>query len=210
MMIFTIKLDDHVIHLQGTIYLFVRSYDHFSLITFTHFRSDSRCSLSNVREQFNSISSYIDASNVYGADEATSRKLRLSKERVKKVWTLYFFDFPHLLCSRGLGGLVKKCGKFHTFFYPSLRHKHNKFLKTRKKINKHLTPGQEGMGNSVSTTGCSDQVFRHDHSADSPLLRQKNPPILLPEMRGQLFSQVLQLFTRFSCGNTIGSPMFWQ
>ena len=117
MMIFTIKLDDHVIHLQGTIYLFVRSYDHISLITFAHFRSDSRCSLSNVREQFNSISSYIDASNVYGADEATSRKLRLSKERVKKVWTLYFFLIFHTYYVVGGWGVWSKSVENSTLFF---------------------------------------------------------------------------------------------
>ena len=39
-------------------------------------RSDAICSHENTREQFNSITSYIDGSNVYGSDTATAHKLR--------------------------------------------------------------------------------------------------------------------------------------
>ena len=45
-----------------------------SCLPFT--RSDSICNEDNIRQQFNAITSYIDASNVYGSDPETADKLR--------------------------------------------------------------------------------------------------------------------------------------
>ena len=45
-----------------------------SCLPFT--RSDAICGETNVRTQFNGVSSYVDASNVYGSDKDTADKLR--------------------------------------------------------------------------------------------------------------------------------------
>ena len=52
-------------------------------------RSDAICTdKSETREQFNSISSYIDASNVYGSDTAKAQKLRGKKSGAMKTHKL--------------------------------------------------------------------------------------------------------------------------
>ena len=39
-------------------------------------RSDAICSMNDTRDQINGLSSFVDASMVYGSDETTARKLR--------------------------------------------------------------------------------------------------------------------------------------
>ena len=51
-------------------------------------RSDAICTASNVREQFNAITAFIDGSNVYGSDEETADKLRTKTDGKMQVHEL--------------------------------------------------------------------------------------------------------------------------
>ena len=60
--------------------IFYKSLD-VKCLPFT--RSDSICSRNGVREQFNAITAFVDASNVYGSDETSSNRLRGEDGKLK-------------------------------------------------------------------------------------------------------------------------------
>ncbi len=74
--------------------------------TCMHFgRSEQFCAgESDIREQFNGITSFVDASNVYGSDEERNDELRTGMDvrEIRKKGFMASFSFPYLSLSLSL------------------------------------------------------------------------------------------------------------